>query len=76
MLLPTPMLIEIISNEELDVKTEENVFKAVMSWVRHDLETRQVEMAKVRIPARPSTFTGPRTRPSPPMHLEIPSQHR
>lgn len=52
LLLPTNILIEIISNEELDVKTEESVFKAVMNWVRHDLEPRQQEMAKVYSPKK------------------------
>ena len=43
------MLIEIISNEELDVKSEEQVFKAVINWVRHDLENRQQELSKVNL---------------------------
>ena len=38
---------EVVSNEELDVKSEEHVFKAVINWVRHDIEIRQSELSKV-----------------------------
>ncbi len=42
LLLPLNQLIEICSSDELNVRSEEQVYHAVMNWVNHDrLERRQ-----------------------------------
>ena len=33
-------LVEIISSDELNVKSEEMVYKAVMNWIKYDLNER------------------------------------
>lgn len=54
LLLPLNQLLEIISSDELNVKSEENVFKAVMNWIKHDLNERKQYlgqlMSHVRLP--------------------------
>lgn len=47
LLLPVTQLSDILANDELNVKTEENVFKGVMAWTRHELVSREKELAKV-----------------------------
>ena len=47
LLLPIPQLIDIISNDELNVRSEEQVYKAVMAWVRHILQERRSLLPKV-----------------------------
>ena len=52
--MPLNQLLEIISSDELNVKSEENVFKAVMNWIKHDLNERKQYlgqlMSHVRLP--------------------------
>ncbi|PIO55082.1 BTB And Kelch, partial [Teladorsagia circumcincta] len=45
--LPVDRLIELISNEELHVRSEEQVFTAVVQWIKFDLATRQQFLAKL-----------------------------
>uniref|UniRef100_A0A0N5AF26 BTB domain-containing protein n=1 Tax=Syphacia muris TaxID=451379 RepID=A0A0N5AF26_9BILA len=47
MLLPVAQLIDIISSEELNVRSEETVFEAVMAWVRFNLNSRRQLLPKV-----------------------------
>ena len=47
LLLPVQQLIDIISHDELNVRTEEQVFKAVMQWVRYNLTERRGLLPKV-----------------------------
>ncbi|CAI4233035.1 unnamed protein product [Auanema sp. JU1783] len=60
LLLPLEQLIEIISSEELNVKSEEQVFAAVIKWVRYDLHERRKYLSKilqhVRLPLCPAKF--------------------
>lgn len=46
MLLPLNQLIDIISSEELNVRSEETVFEAVMAWIRYDLNARRTLLPK------------------------------
>jgi kelch-like protein 20 len=52
--LPLNQLNEIISSDELNVKSEESVYKAVMSWIKHDMNERKQYlgqlMSNVRLP--------------------------
>uniref|UniRef100_A0A1I8ERG1 BTB domain-containing protein n=2 Tax=Wuchereria bancrofti TaxID=6293 RepID=A0A1I8ERG1_WUCBA len=58
--LPADQLINIISSEELNVRSEEVVFRAAMAWIRHDLPSRRQFLPKVlehvRLPLCPAKF--------------------
>jgi len=41
LLLPVQELNEIIAHDELNVKSEEQVYQAVMKWIRHDVDERK-----------------------------------
>ena len=47
LLLPLPQLIEICSSDELNVRSEEQVYQAIMSWVRHSIMDRRQHLAVV-----------------------------
>ena len=47
MLLPVNQLIDIISSDEINVKNEEQVYNAVMSWVRYNLAERRALLPTV-----------------------------
>lgn len=47
LLLPVNQLIDIISSDELNVRSEEQVFKAVMAWVRHGMPERRQYLSQV-----------------------------
>lgn len=47
MSLSYDLLKEIISSEELHVQSEEQVYDAIVQWVRHDLEHRRTYFSKV-----------------------------
>lgn len=59
-LLPLPQLVDIISSEELNVRSEETVFAAVMAWIRYDLPNRRHLLPEVlqhvRLPLCPAKF--------------------
>lgn len=48
LLLPVNQLIDIISSDELNVRSEEHVFKAVMAWVRHNVQERRNYLSQVK----------------------------
>lgn len=49
MLLPANQLIDIISSDELNVRSEEQVFNAVMAWVKYSIQERRPQLPQVRV---------------------------
>lgn len=49
LLLPVTQLIDIISNDELNVRSEEQVYSAVMSWVKYNVSERRQHFSQVII---------------------------
>ncbi|KPM04163.1 kelch-like protein 1 [Sarcoptes scabiei] len=47
LLLPVNQLIDIISADELNITSEEQVFNAIMRWIRYDVNERRQHMAHV-----------------------------
>jgi len=47
LLLPVSQLIDIISNDELNVQNEEQVYQAVMNWVRYNVNDRKDNLAQI-----------------------------
>jgi len=47
LLLPIEQLVNILSSDELNVKSEEDVFKAAMDWIEYDLPARRIHLEKV-----------------------------
>lgn len=47
LLLPVSQLIDIISNDELNVRSEEQVYSAVMSWVKYNVSERRQHLSQV-----------------------------
>lgn len=47
MLLPINQLVDIISSDELNVRTEEQVFNAVMGWVKYNIQERRGHLPSV-----------------------------
>ncbi|XP_058160690.1 kelch-like protein 17 isoform X3 [Dasypus novemcinctus] len=54
MLLPLKQVLELVSSDSLNVPSEEDVYRAVLSWVRHDVDTRRQHVPRlmkcVRLP--------------------------
>ena len=46
-MLPIDQLIDIIGSDELNVTHEENVYNAVMTWIKYDLLERKQHLVKV-----------------------------
>lgn len=46
-LLPVEQVCEIISNDVLNVASEELVYKGVIDWIRHDELKRKIYLSKV-----------------------------
>lgn len=47
--LPVNQLMDIISSEELNVRSEEQVFSAVMAWVKYNVTERRPYLAQVSL---------------------------
>ncbi|KAK3593684.1 hypothetical protein CHS0354_013581 [Potamilus streckersoni] len=47
LLLPINQLVDIISSDELNVRSEEQVFSAVMGWVKYNIQERRTCLATV-----------------------------
>uniref|UniRef100_A0A3Q3JSM2 Kelch-like protein 20 n=1 Tax=Monopterus albus TaxID=43700 RepID=A0A3Q3JSM2_MONAL len=47
MLLPANQLIDIISSDELNVRSEEQVFNAVIAWVKYSIQERRPQLPQV-----------------------------
>ncbi|KAJ8884171.1 hypothetical protein PR048_016028 [Dryococelus australis] len=56
LLLPVSQLVDIISSDELNVRSEEQVFSAVMSWVKYNVSERRQHLAQVTITIASSTL--------------------
>ncbi|KFP08428.1 Kelch-like 17, partial [Calypte anna] len=54
MLLPLKQVLDLISSDSLNVPSEEEVYRAVLSWVRHDVDSRRQHVPRlmkcVRLP--------------------------
>lgn len=57
LLLPVNQLIDIISSDELNVTVEEQVYQAVMKWIRYQLSERTVHLSHVLLHIRLSQLT-------------------
>ncbi|KAJ7310500.1 hypothetical protein JRQ81_007422 [Phrynocephalus forsythii] len=44
LLLPASEIAKLLSSDDLNVPDEESIFKALMMWVRHDLQNRQRDL--------------------------------
>uniref|UniRef100_S4RJG3 Kelch-like protein 20 n=1 Tax=Petromyzon marinus TaxID=7757 RepID=S4RJG3_PETMA len=47
MLLPANQLIDIISSDELNVRSEEQVYSAVIAWVKYNIQERRPQLPQV-----------------------------
>ncbi|XP_041987584.1 kelch-like protein diablo [Aricia agestis] len=47
LLLPAAQLIDIVASDELNVRSEEQTFQAVMSWVKYNVAERRQHLAQV-----------------------------
>lgn len=47
LLLPVNQLIDIISSDELNVRSEEQVFNAVLAWVKYNVAERRGHLPQV-----------------------------
>jgi len=60
LLLPLSQLLGIISNDELNIRNEEQVYQAVMNWVKHDIGERKQYLSQllthVRLPLLDTKF--------------------
>lgn len=52
MLLPVNQLVDIISSDELNVRIEEQVYQAVMSWIRYNIQERRQHLPTVIMPVK------------------------
>ncbi|XP_041626225.1 kelch-like protein 17 isoform X3 [Vulpes lagopus] len=54
MLLPLKQVLELVSSDSLNVPSEEDVYRAVLSWVKHDVDARRQHVPRlmkcVRLP--------------------------
>lgn len=48
-------MLELVSSDSLNVPSEEEVYRAVLSWVKHDVDTRRQHVPRVRQDLRPPT---------------------
>ena len=61
LLLPVIQLVDVISSDELNVRSEEQVYSAVMSWVRYNIQERRPSLPMVRISDMSSRSAASRT---------------
>uniref|UniRef100_A0A803WG36 Kelch like family member 17 n=1 Tax=Ficedula albicollis TaxID=59894 RepID=A0A803WG36_FICAL len=50
MLLSSCSVLDLISSDSLNVPSEEEVYRAVLSWVKHDVDSRRQHVAEQRVP--------------------------
>ena len=49
MLLPINQLVDIISSDELNVRSEEQVYSAIMGWVKYNIQDRRPHLPTVSL---------------------------
>ncbi|KAI1231538.1 hypothetical protein IHE44_0007991 [Lamprotornis superbus] len=49
---PTLQVLDLISSDSLNVPSEEEVYRAVLSWVKHDVDSRRQHVPRVRVLGR------------------------
>uniref|UniRef100_A0A8C6YY89 Kelch like family member 17 n=1 Tax=Nothoprocta perdicaria TaxID=30464 RepID=A0A8C6YY89_NOTPE len=49
MLLPLKQVLDLISSDSLNVPSEEEVYRAVLSWVKHDVDSRRQHVPRVSL---------------------------
>lgn len=45
---PSLQVLDLISSDSLNVPSEEEVYRAVLSWVKHDVDSRRQHVPRVR----------------------------
>lgn len=45
---PHLQVLELVSSDSLNVPSEEDVYRAVLSWVKHDVDSRRQHVPRVR----------------------------
>lgn len=84
LLLPVGQLVDIICSDELNVRSEEQVFNAVMSWLKYNVAERRQHLAQVSFVIHNSSeallivisaFTGSTTCPFASTYAQVPCRH-
>lgn len=52
-------MLELVSSDSLNVPSEEDVYRAVLSWVKHDVDARRQHVPRVRPGPRGGGGAGP-----------------
>ncbi|NXR05790.1 KLH17 protein, partial [Semnornis frantzii] len=59
MLLPLKQVLDLISSDSLNVPSEEEVYRAVLNWVKHDVDSRRQHVPRVSVLGRVTWFYPP-----------------
>ncbi|KFU95369.1 Kelch-like 17, partial [Chaetura pelagica] len=59
MLLPLKQVLDLISSDSLNVPSEEEVYRAVLSWVKHDVDSRRQHVPRVSLLGKVTWFYSP-----------------
>ncbi|RXM31699.1 Kelch-like protein 5 [Acipenser ruthenus] len=47
LLLPASEIVKLLGSDDLNIPSEETILNALLSWVRHEMESRQEELSKL-----------------------------
>lgn len=56
---PPPQVLDLISSDSLNVPSEEEVYRAVLSWVKHDVDSRRQHVPRVSLLGKVTWFCPP-----------------
>lgn len=56
---PSPQVLDLISSDSLNVPSEEEVYRAVLSWVKHDVDSRRQHVPRVSLLGKVTWFCPP-----------------
>jgi len=56
---PAPQVLDLISSDSLNVPSEEEVYRAVLSWVKHDVDSRRQHVPRVSLLGKVACFYPP-----------------